>query len=402
MLGSNEMKTSRLILILLLVCSLSVVTGIVGIILPIDLAYKEYFVSLILLLPFIPFRKLNNPSGFELKFFSLFLMVQLCGILSFYYNYEKLNFLGISTFFSTVVWMIAWLQTRDYHKKLFDYYLILVKIILLSSFLVLILDVTAILNVYKFSLPSYFDMGFKNKYLINGNEDVYSVVFNHVVIMKNYIKPIPFLDNIVTYCGISYEPHLFGITTAPALYVFVKQKKVWWTLLTFIMLLASFSVANILGMLTSLLFIINSRQMILIICIILLSLLIFNFGNILREASFFLWIIDKFNSRSGEDINNVFVFLTNWKNYVGEGIYNNDMSRGVGLLSGIFISLFFLLIIIEIYKKLKTNSYVAAVTLYLLIHSLKFPINIFFQPFILFIITIFIKYDGFIQKNTFE
>ena len=242
-------------------------------------------------------------------------------------------------------------------------------------------------------------MGFLNKYLIEGNNDVYGIVFNHIVVMKNYIKPIFFLQNIGTYCGISYEPHLFGYFVSPAFFVFIREKKYFWITITLFMLFAAFSITNLLVLLISIGLVIKKKVLLILALLFFTFIIVFSF-DIVLSSTIGLWVFYKFESRSQEDVSSVFDKLLDWNSIIGDGIFlAAEGNNGIGFISGFFLFLFGLLLVLLIFKLYNKNKFSAAIILYILLHSLKFPLNVFQYPYLLFIIFSITSNHGYFRLN---
>jgi len=371
---------------LIVFSSLAVVTGIVGILIPIKLDYKEFFIPGIFLLTLIFNPRPITFTKHESLIFLSTLGILLTGVFSFYYQNNYFSILSLCCLFTVLVWLVVWFKNSKYHLKSFKIYLLIVKYTLASTLFILLLDLVNLINVYEYGLPPYFDMGFLNKHLIYGNNDVYAIVFNHIVVMKNYIKPIYFLQNIGTYCGISYEPHLFGIFVSPAFFVFIKTRQYIWALITLFLLFAAFSVTNLAALLISICLLINKRFL-----LIFSLLIVFFISQFLSEIILYspigIWVLSKLESRSATDISSVFDKILDWSSLIGDGIFfTAEGNAGFGFINGFPLLLFTILIVYLIVKQLKKDKFSSAIILYLLLHSLKFPLNVFQYPYILFII----------------
>jgi hypothetical protein len=390
---------NRLAPYLIVFSSLAVVTGIVGILIPIKLQYKEFFLPGILLLTLIFNSRSIIISKYESFIFLSILGILSGGIFSFYFQNNYFSLLSLCSFFSVSIWLIVWAKNSKYHYKSFKIYLLIVKYTLASTLFVLLLDLFNLINIDGFGLPPYFDMGFLNKYLIDGNNDVYGIVFNHIVVMKNYIKPIFFLQNIGTYCGISYEPHLFGFFVSPAFFVFLKTKQNLWALITLFLLFTAFSVTNLVVLLISISLVINKRFLLILALLIVIVISQF-LSDIILYSSIGIWVLSKAESRSQADISNVFDKILDWSSIIGDGIFfTAEGNNGLGFINGVLLLFFALLIVFLIVKQYNKDKFSAAIILYILLHSLKFPLNVFQYPYILFIIFSITSNHGYFRHD---
>ena len=390
---------NRLAPYLIVFSSLAVVTGIVGILIPIKLQYKEFFLPGILLLTIIFNSRSIIISKYESFIFLSTLGILSGGVFSFYFQNNYFSLLSLCSFFSVSIWLVVWAKNSKHHYKSFKIYLLIVKYTLASSLFVLLLDLSNLINIDGFGLPPNFDMGFLNKYLIDGNNDVYGIVFNHIVVMKNYIKPIFFLQNIGTYSGISYEPHLFGFFVSPAFFVFLKTKQNLWALITLFLLFTAFSVTNLVVLLISISLVMNKRFLLILALLIVIVISQF-LSDIILYSSIGIWVLSKAESRSQADISNVFDKILDWSSIIGDGIFfTAEGNNGLGFINGVLLLFFALLIVFLIVKQYNKDKFSAAIILYILLHSLKFPLNVFQYPYILFIIFSITSNHGYFRHD---
>ena len=272
-------------------------------------------------------------------------------------------------------------------------YLVLSKGLIIVFLLVFVADLSNLFSYDALTLPRAFDQGFWNKYTIAGNSDVYGIVGGFFVIMKDYVKPIFVLENIGTYCGISYEPHLYGFMITPAIFLLSRGPKGnRWLLAGAITLILAFSLTNLFAFLTSI-FLIRGKK---ILKFIIFSGLVSAYYVFSRYiAPILAWYEAKSTSRSADDISDTAQFFLEVKTIFGGGLwaYLDSSPNDIGLITVFMILYAVLYLFFKSVTRFKLNGAGPAIMMYLLIHSSKFPVNVFYLPFLFFIVAIIAVYD---------
>jgi hypothetical protein len=378
--------------------TLTIVTGISGILIPLRLPYKEYYIwSFLIILLWNFTKKVSfDPKLIRLTFFTFaFYFLTLClSILD-----GTSGFLQWLVFINFTVYSVA--VSR---KNVFDFvvkkYLLLSKLLICTFLLVFVADLINIISYENLHLPRGFDQGFWNKYAIKGNSDVYGIFAGFFVIMKDYVKPIFILNNIGTYCGMSYEPHLYGFMITPAVFMLSRLPKGnYWFFAGFGTLLLAFSLTNLLAFLLAVFFLKGLKAFKFLVISGLVSTYYFLYKYI---TPIIAWFEAKRNSRSADDIGDTSNFFLEVKTLFGGGLwaYLDSSSSDIGWITVVMILFVVLFLIIKSASRIKLNGAGVSITIYLLIHSSKFPVNVFFLPFLFFLVAIIAVYDERVfQKN---
>ncbi|MEQ4788415.1 hypothetical protein ABN070_17285 [Morganella morganii] len=299
---------------------------------------------------------------------------------------------------------------EDFYKKSIHLYWKLNYFIAISALLVFLLLSFNFINITSWGLPSSFGDNFRAKYEVLGAVDnVYSVIFNFVVIIPNYLKPIAYIGDFGSFSGLSYEPHIATYFMTPAFLLTFKIKKltprnflVFFFPFIIFFLLAS-SLTNILGLMVLLflyLFSGLSNKKITFISFTLVFFTIFfilNLNTVLNVIDLSSQFFDaKFSSRSGAESTSFISYITSPKTIIGYGIFNiptiySDGLDDIGLLGAVLILWFYLgILFLAIVLYIKGYLIQSLIGMYILFHSLKFPMHAIQLPYLYFVVFLMI------------
>lgn len=393
-------------------------TGISNYVLPFAIPYKEYFLPVILQISYIILaskKKLNKSKLFK---FTVILFPLLLLYLFELIRYQYLpgrSLLSIYIHFITIIsfvifFAINYTECHDYFRKSIRAYWIFNYFIAVIACITYMMLMIGIVELDNWGLPNYFGENFRIKNQYQGY-DVYSVPFHISVIMKEYVKPLGILSKYGTFTGLSYEPHIANFFMTPAFIItFSYYKLSVKNLLKFIpfvvFFLLSFSLANIIGLLTILtcyllFFKIDQFKikLVSIITIILLSIMFFFQDELYLLYKLYVnYSSIKMESRSGDETILFIKYILNPNSIIGYGSFNIPTHRNsylytdIGFISSILLIInYVLFILITIYNYLKGRKIKTLIGIYFIVHSLKFPMHVILYPYTVFIL--FMIYD---------
>lgn len=406
--------------IIFLLAISTVLTALPDLLFPMHIPYKEFiltpFLEVIFLIMLFNFSKIKINKKFLFIYFLLILPIFISYIFepirSLYLMgrepaFIMVNFINILVFFVFYIINLA-LDKEFYYKSLkvywrFNYFIVIVAVIV---FIALHLQ---LIHLNSWKLPSFFSEHFHIKLNILGaTSELYSVPFYLTVILPQYLKPFGFFSEFGTFSGLSYEPHIATFFMTPAFfltyyyYKFNIKNFFIYYFPFFIFFMLTSSVTNFIGLsltgLFILIFSINIKilKKILLSCIVIIVIGIFYWDTILEIWFLFEDLIKyKLNSRSSEETNGFISYILSPKSIIGWGAFNiptyfsDNKVDDIGLIGSILVIIFYIQILsISIINIINKNTIFSAIGIYIFIHSMKFPLNTWQLPYLLFILAL--------------
>ena len=252
----------------------------------------------------------------------------------------------------------------------------------------------------------------------NAPADRYSVPFYLTVILTDYVKPFGIFSQFGSFAGLSYESHLATYFMTPAFFLtfyFYKnsfRNFIKYSLPFIIFFLLSASLTNIISLLIvgSFMFIIRmsiKKIIFTFFTITIISIFLYIIKDIYIDTyNFIINYIDyKFNSRSNEESSGFLKYILSPNSFIGWGVFNiptyftKNHFDDIGFISSFFTVLFFIQLLYLSLKNIFYKNYIfGAIGLYILVHSMKFPLHIFLYPYIIFI-TIMLSHQLLVTKS---
>ncbi|MEZ8666107.1 hypothetical protein AB6D63_22125 [Vibrio splendidus] len=429
-----KIRNDRLCLTVFLLIMSTTVTALYDLVIPIYIPRKDLLLS-----PFLAvftfilvcFSTRSKGGVYDKLLFRLVALISLPVLIAFLIEpirfihtpgrnplFIFVSLLNIVCFIGFYLFSIC--RFEGFYERSIRLYWKLNYIIALSAAIVLVLFLIGVTDNSAWGLPNSFGDNFRAKYeLVGAVENVYSVVFNIVVIIPNYIKPIGAIGEFGSFSGISYEPHIATYFMTPAFLLTFKYKKftvrnffVYFFPFMFFFLLAS-SLTNIIGLMVifSIYLVsgISSNKLFFYFLFLLaITVLIVSNTQAVLDAIKFadLFLENKMSGRSGEESSGFISYILSPKSLVGYGAFNiptahSDGISDIGLIGAILITWFYLnILFLSGYLYLKGHLVHSLIGIYIFLHTMKFPMHAIQLPYLYF--TIFVMLSPLVKRFTFS
>lgn len=353
---------------------------------------REWLVySTLLLLLFEPIRQLYRGTyGYNIGYTLIVSLLLLVAVLLFALVYDQRTHkdrLIVESFI------------RLY--RLYFYYIIS------ATAVVLLMATFNLINVHDWPLSSWFSTDFTNRISnpLQGSEfDYYTQPLKLIVIMANYIKVPIGPNSFGSFCGLSYEPHINMFFITPMFFLELDRikellKRILLIFLFSLTILGSMSLTNII--ITLVLFILFNliklnglRRFAFVIATLFLFITISNLN-----LEMFYKLLNKIDLSDSQNSGAVSVgyidYILSPKNILGDGLFVvpdyrvNFSYWNIGIIYSLYFVFLYFFLISKIIKILKNHRIgIGLALLYVLLHSLKFPMHTILYPFFWFWIII--------------
>ena len=285
--------------------------------------------------------------------------------------------------------------------RLYFYYIIS------ATAFILLLATLKFISIHNWPLSTWFGTDFTDRMSnpLPGSEYAYyAQPFKLLVVMPNYIKVPIGPNSFGSFCGLSYEPHINMFFITPMFFLELDRinrllERILLIFLFSLSMLSAMSVTNVI--ITFVLFILfNIIKLRGLGFLAFVSAMLFLFITInTLDIELFYKLFNKFDLSDGQNSGAVSIgyidYILSPKNILGDGLFVvpdyrvNFLYWDIGIIYALFFLMLYVFLLSKIVEMLK-NKHIGTgmALLYVLLHSLKFPMHTILYPFFWFWIII--------------